>query len=132
MSANLIPAVLAALLIGVWSAAQQVRAGGPEPAAMQKIRFDLSILNDDGLYGPPDGLRSLHYEFCIPATDMHVAEVSAIDPSVEIMRGSRGRIGCADDQFLCVGSTHQPGFREVLTGLAGLPYIERIEQWFGE
>jgi hypothetical protein len=48
------------------------------------------------------------------------------------MRRSRGRIGCTGDQYLCVGSTHQPGFRAVLARLARLPYIDRIEQSFGE
>ena len=33
-----------------------------------KIRFDLSVLDDSGLYGPADGLRALDYEFCIPET----------------------------------------------------------------
>ena len=34
-----------------------------------KISFDLAALNEDGLYGPPDGLRALDYEFCIPAQE---------------------------------------------------------------
>jgi hypothetical protein len=80
----------------------------------------------------PDRLRALHYEFCIPAAEAYVGQVQAIDPTVEVMRGSRGRIGCSADQFLCVGNTHQPRFREVLSHLVGLPFIERIEQSFAE
>ena len=47
----------------------------------EKIRFDLEILNEDGLYGPADGLRALDYEFCIPADDTARDEVTSIDPS---------------------------------------------------
>jgi hypothetical protein len=46
-----------------------------------KIRFDLSGFNQDGLYSPPDGLRALAYEFCIPARQDLADAVRAIDPS---------------------------------------------------
>ena len=32
----------------------------------QKITFDVTSLDQDGLYGPPNGKRALSYEFCIP------------------------------------------------------------------
>ncbi len=96
----------------------------PEHAA--KIELDLAELNDAGLKGPPDGLRAVSYEFCIPNRPEYEAEVRRIDPQVAIMHGGRGRIGCGADQILCVGSTHQPEFRAVLFRLAALPYVERI------
>jgi hypothetical protein len=102
--------------------------GTPVP----KIRFDLSEFNQDGLYGPADGLRALAYEFCIPARDDLANEVRAIDPTVNVFRTSPGRIGCAGDQYLCIGSTHQPGFRAVLLRLAQLDYVTRIEPSFAE
>jgi hypothetical protein len=96
------------------------------------IRFDLSPLDDNGLYGPPDGLRSLDYEFCIPSGEPYAGEVKAIDPSARFHSGSPGRIGCAGDQSLVLGNTHQPDFREILGKLAALPYVTRIDQAFFE
>jgi hypothetical protein len=105
----------------------------PEPSLInQKIRFDLSTFDDDGLYGPPDGLRAAAYEFCIPTRDDAASEVAAIDPTVHCYGGSPGRVRCAQDQSLCLGSTHQPDFRSVLTRLAQLEYVERIELCFAE
>ncbi len=99
---------------------------------LDKIHFDLSQLNEDGLHGPPDGLRSLSYEFCIPAEESFVAEVQSIDSTLVIHKDSPGRIGCSDDEYLCVGSTHQKNYREVLLKLASLEYIQKIEQSFFE
>lgn len=100
--------------------------------AQDKIRFDLSQLNEEGLYGPPDGLRSISYEFCIPAAEALVEEVTSIDSTVSIRRDSPGRIGCSEDQYLCVGNTHQGNYREVLLKLANLEYVKKIEQSFFE
>ncbi len=103
---------------------------GPEVAAA-KIRFDLSVLDESGLYGPPDGLRALDYEFCIPDRSETVARVRSIDGSVRMHR-ARGRTGCAASELLCIGNTHQPGFRAVLAALSRLPYVARIDQAFFE
>ena len=125
-------ALMAVLLSVSGSTHPLTLSGDSDASVMEKIRFDLSVLDDDGLYGPPDGRRALHYEFCIPATETHADQVRAIDPTIQVMRGSRGRIGCTADQFLCIGSTHQADFRGVLNRLAELPYIDRIEQSFAE
>src|SRR3972149_7783819 len=101
-----------ALVVG----AAGCRQSGPEA----KIGFDLAQLNADGLQGPPDGLRALSYEFCIPARPEGEAEVRAIHPTVELLPGARGRIGCGPDEVLVIGSTHQRGHREVLLKLAAL------------
>jgi hypothetical protein len=103
-----------------------------EGEARAKITFDLAALNADGLAGPPGGLVAYSYELCIPATPEHEAAVRRIDPTLQVQRGSRGRIGCGPGQVLCLGSTHQPGFRDVLLRLAGLDYVERIDRSFGE
>jgi hypothetical protein len=97
-----------------------------------KITFSLEKLDGSGLYGPPDGLRALHYEFCIPGDPRHEAEVRQIDPTIQISQTSPGRVGCAPGEYLCVGHTHQSNFRMVLYKLAGLPYIKRIDQAFFE
>ncbi|HQR52931.1 MAG TPA: hypothetical protein PLZ79_06650 [Burkholderiales bacterium] len=95
-------------------------------AQRAKIALDLSTLDERGLRGPPRGLRSMSYEFCIPANERYATEVQHIDPTLELMRGSRGRIGCTKDQYLCVGQTGQRNYRQVLERLAALDYTSRI------
>ncbi len=100
-------------------------------SALAKITFDLSELSLDGLLGTGDGLHSLSYEFCIPANSQVVAEIKQIDATIHLYPNSPGRIGCRQDQYLCIGDTHHPQWREILLSLAKLPYIEKIEQsWF--
>lgn len=98
---------------------------------LRKITFDLSQISAAGLVGPKDGLRSLSYEFCIPATMVALAEVQAIDSTVQHSR-SPGRIGCKRDQYLVIGHTHQSDWRTVLTNLVNLDYVQRIDQFWGE
>jgi len=96
------------------------------------IRFDLDKLNSEGLFGPEDGLRALSYEFCIPATEAHVKEVQAIDATTAIQQTSPGRIGCAESEYLVIGSTYQTDFREVLDRLPSLSSAHRIDEAFFE
>lgn len=91
-----------------------------------KIKFDLDRLNEQGLQGPPDGLRSLSYEFCIPDDDAFIRQVMEIDQSAQVYRGSPGRVGCGEGWLLVIGDTHQPGFRETLEQLARLDYVKEI------
>ena len=99
----------------------------PPDAVNAKIHFDLSEFNDDGMFGPPDGLRAAMYEFCIPARADLAAEVASIDPTVQSYASSPGHIGCGSDEYLCIGSTGQPRFREVLANLAQPEYVSRIQ-----
>lgn len=98
----------------------------------QKIRFDISELDEQGLFGPPGEKRALSYEFCIPDTVQNKAEVKQIDPTVTFFAESPGRIGCGRYESLCIGSTHQEDFAIILQRLAGLSYIKRIDQSFFE
>ncbi len=107
-------------------------ASAQSPDGPASIRFDLSRLNDNGLHGPPGGLRALDYEFCVPSGEKYAKEIKAIDPSVTVYSRSRGRIGCSCDQALVIGNTHQPRFREILENLAALPYVTRIDENFFE
>ena len=100
--------------------------------ARSGIRFDLDRVNADGLLGPPDGLRALHYEYCIPDRPAAVRAVTAIDPTLQIQGGSPGRVGCAAGELLCLGHTHQPGYRAVLERLAALPFVAEIHEAFFE
>ena len=61
-----------------------------------------------------------------------VREVTAIDPTLEIQRDSPGRIGCAADELLCFGHTHQPDYRRVLERLAALDAVAEIREAFLE
>lgn len=97
-----------------------------------KIRFDMERLDADGLHGPPDGLRALHYEYCIPHRGYVVDEVARIDPTLNIQQDSPGRIGCGQGELLCLGHTHQPGYRAVLEQLAALPMVREIREAFFE
>ncbi len=85
-------------------------------------------LDADGLQGAPDGLRALHYEYCIPDRPETIGEVTAIDPTLQIQRDSPGRAGCGVDELLCLGHTHQSGYRAVLERLAELPFVVNISE----
>jgi heat shock protein HslJ len=107
----------------------------PPTAGIQrasKIQFDLDRLNADGLQGPSDGLRALHYEYCIPDSPEAVEAVAAIDPTLEIQQGSPGRVGCIQGELLCLGHTHQPDHLAVLKRLATLAIVDEIHENFFE
>ena len=125
------PTLMVALIRQPVDPPQAIRAD-PERFGY-KIRLDLTAFDEAGLTGPPDARRAGAYEFCIPAFPEEEAVVRALDPTIAVQRGARGRIGCAiPDEVLCIGSTHQPAFREVLHRLAALPYVARIEPFHGE
>jgi hypothetical protein len=99
------------------------------PAALSaKIRFPLDGIRADGLSGPADGLVAIAYEFCVPADPQVIAEIRRLDPSVQVSLVSRGRIGRRDGQALCLGNTHQPGWREVLERLAARADVAEIRR----
>jgi len=98
-----------------------------------KIRIDLTKFNDEGYRVHPDGEKSAtSYEFCIPASDSVLAEVKAIDPTAGEMKGSKGRSGCTDEEWLVISSTRKPGFKEIIRKLAELKYIRKITETFWE
>lgn len=118
---------LGALVLGLSLACQPLPAEDTT-TAMDKITFDLETLDQDGLYGPPDGKRALDYEFCIPNGEAYGAEVSTIDPSLTLFPESSGRVGCTETQTLAIGNTHQANARLILMELANLDYVERIQR----
>ena len=75
---------------------------------------------------------SIDYIGTTTADEARLREVRTVDPSVRVLKGSRGRIGCRAGWWLCLGNTHQPHAREILLRLAALPYIERIERVWWE
>lgn len=101
----------------------------PESSGWQnKIAFDLSQIRPDGLTGPPDGLVSVSYEFCIPNDKPFLDEVLSIDPAIKFMMEARGRIGCGKTEVLCIGDTHNPRWKDILQEIASLDYVARIER----
>lgn len=124
--------LIMAMVLGLGQIQIQAGNGGLNLDPRSKITFDLEHLNAQGLYGPPGGLRALDYEFCIPADPALEAQVKAIDPTIVIHAGSKGRIGCTKEEFLCIGNTHQPDFKEILLKLASLPDVKQIKQCFFE
>ncbi len=98
----------------------------PTPPAAAVIAFDLEAIDADGLRGTAAGKVAVSYEFAIPDTPALRDTVRRIDRTVEFMPGSRGRVGATTGQCLCIGSTHQAGWREVLARLAALPGVTPI------
>lgn len=98
-----------------------------------KIKIDLSEFNSNGYRVRPGGEKSsTYYEFCIPANDSVLAEVKSIDPEAGEMKGSKGRSGCTDEEWLVISSTRKPGFKEIIRKLAELKYIRKITETFWE
>jgi len=117
----------ALVLLGIWLFVSNCESEKTvDPGA--KIKFDTDVLNAQGLQGPPDGLRSLSYEFCVPKDDVKLEQVKRIDPSIRFQGGSPGRIGCTEEEVLAIGNTHQDNFKEILLEIARLEYIEEIRE----
>ena len=92
----------------------------------KKVEIDLSQIDAAGLRGPADGKVEVAYEFSIPDTGAARQQVTAIDKTVQFMPGSHGRIGAQPGEGLCIGSTHQPEYRQGLFRLVPVPFIRRI------
>ncbi|MEA5511357.1 hypothetical protein VB715_16405 [Crocosphaera sp. UHCC 0190] len=101
-------------------------------AVLNKITFDISAISPDGLIGPIDGLRTVSYEFCIPANPQFLATIQTIDPTVDIYRNSPGRIRCQNYQYLCIGHTHNRQWKDILLAISQLDYVEKINEFYGE
>jgi len=97
----------------------------PEAA---KIRFPIDDIRPDGLRGPPDGLVSVAYEFCVPADAGVYRELLQVDPGLLIQPAASGRIGCLASQALVIGETGQAGWRGRLEALSRLDYVEEIRE----
>lgn len=102
-------------------------------SSQSKIKIDLSQFNDEGYRVYPNGEKSsAHYEFCIPAVDSLLAEVKAIDPEASEMKGSKGRSGCSDREWLVISSTRKQGFKDIIKRTAELNYVRKISETFWE
>lgn len=97
--------------------------------AVKKISFDISQIDEKGMFGPEDGRRSIAYEFCIPYNEQKRKEVHLIDKSVKFFHGSSGRAGCSNSEYLCIGEGNPP---RILIELAKLGYVKKIYPFYGE
>ncbi len=104
-----------------------------KPYYEMKIKFDLNEFTDDGYRHRALGeVMSINYEFCIPADETVWQEVSRVDPTLELMKGSKGRSGCSNSEWLCIGSSRQAGFKDNIKQLASLRYVKKISETFWE
>jgi hypothetical protein len=121
-----------ACLAGCAKPPRQAPRGEQRPQVSGKVTFDVSAIDHEGLIGTAGGAVAVSYEFCIPARAAQMAEVGRLDRSARCTAGSKGRIGCGDDEALCVGSTNQENWLGVLNAVAALPYVRRIDRSFAE
>jgi hypothetical protein len=97
-----------------------------------KITLQLDERGPTGHMLSQDASIAVDYEFCIPYSDQPLREIHQIDPTITCQNGPSGRIGCTDDEYLCIGNTSLKDARDVLCRLSLLDAIERIEQTFWE
>jgi hypothetical protein len=124
--------LLVILLLNISCVGSESKTSTLNKNPLKKITFDINKINNEGLCGPKDSLVSVDYEFCIPGSTSYVEEIIEIDPTVIIHKDSSGRIGCSQEEYLCIGNTLQKDFKDVLSKLASLTYIRRIDRCFWE
>lgn len=93
----------------------------------EKIKFDISKLDEKGLYGNENGKVSLDYEFCIPNNPTYLAEVLAIDATLKKVP-STGKSKCETNSILIMGNTFNENYHLILCKIANLDYVKEINQ----
>ena len=121
------PWLIVVLLSISFSCHRQVIA--PDLRDMHKVHFDYTNLDAGGFR---NGISHVDYEFCIPREDKALEQVRKIEPDVKVMKSSRGRIGCTDQQWLCIVSTADDEWKKKLEQIATLSFVQRIEETFYE
>ena len=130
--AGTVAGLAVALFSTIMTIAACRRPPAPEdPTVWNKVRLNFRRLDADGLAGPPGGKVAVNYEFCIPADAKTLREVQRIDTTARRYPG-KGRVQCTDQEWLVLGSTHQPRYQRVLYELAALPYVREIQETFWE
>jgi len=98
--------------------------------AESKMNFEFSKLYKNGLI-KKRGI-SLAYEFCIPNNETYLDKIKEIDESISIYKSGSGRIGCSNNEILCIGETHNKDYKRILTQIAELEYVKSINESFFE
>jgi len=123
------------LLLGCFFMACSKKTRPIRPAdskIISKINFDLSLFDENGLYGQSNAKRAMDYEFCVTNKDILIQKVQAIDPSLKVNKVAKGRIGCSAKEVLCLGNTHQKRYKTILLELAALDFVKRIDPTYFE
>ena len=77
--------------------------------------------------------RARHFmSSAFPPVILYLSIVKAIDTTAGVMKGSKGRSGCSDKEWLVIGGTRQSNFKNVLRKLAELKFIRKISETFWE
>ena len=98
--------------------------------AESKMNFEFSKLDKNGLIKKRGS--SLAYEFCIPNNETYLDKIKEIDESISIYKSGSGRIGCSNNEILCIGETHNKDYKRILTQTAELEYVKSINESFFE
>lgn len=98
--------------------------------AESKMNFEFSKLDKEGLIKKKG--TSLAYEFCIPNNIESLTKIKAIDESISIYKSGTGRIGCSENEILCIGETHNKNYKSILLQIAELDYVKSINESFFE
>ena len=94
------------------------------------MNFEFSKLYKNGLIKKRG--TSLAYEFCIPNNETYLDKIKEIDESISIYKSGSGRIGCSNNEILCIGETHNKDYKRILTQIAELEYVKSINESFFE
>lgn len=98
---------------------------------VEKIKFDLNLLDKRGLVGDNENKVGLDYEFCIPNQEDKVNEVLSIDTSIKKVQ-TKGRSACSKTELLMVGSTFNKNYKRILCRISQLEYVEEIKRTYWE
>ncbi len=96
----------------------------------EKMDFSISELDKNGLVKTRG--TSLAYEFCIPNKSEYLDKIKSIDETIAIYKSSLGRIGCGENQILCIGETAGKDYKQIFISLTNLPYVKSINESFFE
>ncbi|MCB0409230.1 MAG: hypothetical protein KDD29_03365 [Flavobacteriales bacterium] len=103
----------------------------PDGCKIEKIKFDLTKIDQRGLAGDEDNKTAVDFEFCIPNTSSTIEEVMAIYPQFK-QQESKGKSNCGEHQILILGNTYNNDYKNILCKLSQLEYIKEIKQTYWE
>ncbi|MCE2571979.1 hypothetical protein [Motilimonas eburnea] len=130
---GLCQSVFLALCVALLSGCQQ-EVTQAVASTETKANFDLADIDNQGL---ANGV-TLDFEFCLANQEALINEVKALYPQLQVMKASRGRIGCEVDsngqgsQVLVIGNTGVDNYRAHFNELLLHPSIVRIERTYWE